>query len=129
MVHSYLLDTKFFEKIERTNWAELDAYKDKESGTLLEPQHSFKVEFSQDIIQQNKDCGLYVATFAEFLSDQLVISPDGFCSNYLRNRYATLLWRYDNDKAEGGYVSENDDPQKPKGQFTSPPEKDLIHIE
>ncbi|KAH0681580.1 hypothetical protein KY284_022665 [Solanum tuberosum] len=78
---------------------------------------------------KRRDCGLYVAIFAEFLSDQLVISPDGFRSDYLRNRYATLLWRYDNDKADDGYVSENDDPQKPKGQFTSPPEEDLVHIE
>ncbi|KAG5629350.1 hypothetical protein H5410_001067 [Solanum commersonii] len=76
MLPSYLLDNDFFKKTKRTNWAELDAYKDKEIGTLLELHHPFNVEFSQDIMQQKSDildCGLYVATFAEFLSDQLVI--------------------------------------------------------
>ncbi|KAG5619449.1 hypothetical protein H5410_019273 [Solanum commersonii] len=39
------------------------------------------------------DCGLYVATFAEFLSDQLIIPPDtdGHLANYLRSRYIHLL--------------------------------------
>ncbi|KAG5606532.1 hypothetical protein H5410_028024 [Solanum commersonii] len=132
MLPSYLLDSGFFKKTERTNCAKLDIYKDKESGILLEPQHPFKVEFAQDIMQQKSDsldCDLYIATRAEFLIDQLVIPHDGFCSYYLRNRYAALLWRYVNDKANGGYVSENDDLQKPKGQFTSPPEEDLVHIE
>ncbi|WMV07522.1 hypothetical protein MTR67_000907 [Solanum verrucosum] len=76
----------------------------------------------------NKDCGLYVATFAKFLSDQLVIPPDGYVSSYLHNRYATLLWRYDNDKAKGGYISVNDDPQKSKGEFTAPSEEDLVNM-
>ncbi|KAH0754900.1 hypothetical protein KY290_025170 [Solanum tuberosum] len=105
MLPSYLLDSGFFGKTKRTNCAELDAYKDKESGILLEPQHPFKVEFAQDIMQQKSDsldCSLYVATCAEFLIDQLVIPPDGFRSYYLRNRYAALLWRYGSDKAYGG---------------------------
>ncbi|WMV19811.1 hypothetical protein MTR67_013196 [Solanum verrucosum] len=90
MLPSYFLDNDFFEKIERTNWEELDAYKDKEIGTLLKPYHPFNAEYAQGIMQQESDSidlGLYVATFAEFLSDQLVIPPDG----YLRNRYAALL--------------------------------------
>ncbi|XP_069154564.1 uncharacterized protein [Solanum lycopersicum] len=83
------------------------------------------------IVELNKrDCGLYVATFAEFLSDQLVIPPDtyGHLANYLRNKYAALLWRYGSDKVNGGYISENDDPPKPKGQFTTPTEDDIINI-
>uniref|UniRef100_M1DE70 Ulp1 protease family, C-terminal catalytic domain containing protein n=1 Tax=Solanum tuberosum TaxID=4113 RepID=M1DE70_SOLTU len=77
----------------------------------------------------NKDCGLYVATFAEFLSDQHKIPPDGFLPEYLRNRYGALLWSYGSEKGKGGYVSENDDPLKPKGLVTPPPEEDLVHIE
>ena len=78
-----------------------------------------------------RDCGLYVATFAEFLSDQLVIPPDtdGHLANYLRNRYAALLWRYGSDKVNGGYISGNDDPPKPKGQFTTPTEDDIVNID
>ncbi|KAG5585406.1 hypothetical protein H5410_045840 [Solanum commersonii] len=128
MLPTYLLDNRFYEKIERTNWGDCDAYKDKEIGSLLEPQHPFMVEFAQDIMQQ-KNCGLYVTTFAEFLSDQHEIPLHGFLSEYLRNGYGALLWSYGSEKAKVGYVSENDDPLKPKGLVTPPPEKDLVHIE
>uniref|UniRef100_M1DUA4 Ulp1 protease family, C-terminal catalytic domain containing protein n=1 Tax=Solanum tuberosum TaxID=4113 RepID=M1DUA4_SOLTU len=76
-----------------------------------------------------KNIGLYVATFAEFLSDQINMSQDGFLLEYLCNRYATLLWRYGIDKANDGYVSENDDSPKLMGQSTPPLEKDLVHLE
>ncbi|KAH0681199.1 hypothetical protein KY284_022284 [Solanum tuberosum] len=134
MLPSYLLDSDVFEKNERTMWLELDANKDKQTGTLLESHIPFNIEYVQGIMQQEDDrmdCGLYIAIFAEFLSDQLVIPPDidGHLANYLRNRYAALLWRYDNDKFKGGYISENDDPPKPKGQFTTPTEQDFVNID
>ncbi|KAH0736954.1 hypothetical protein KY290_035659 [Solanum tuberosum] len=134
MLPSYLLDSGFFGKNERTIWPELDAYKDKQTGTLLESHVPFNIEYVQGIMQQEEDsmdCGLYVATFAEFLSNQLVIPPDndGHLANYLRNRYAALLWRYGSDKFKGGYISENDDPPKPKGQFTTPTEQDFVNID
>ncbi|KAH0751765.1 hypothetical protein KY285_004913 [Solanum tuberosum] len=134
MLPSYLLDSGFFEKNERTIWPELDAYKDKQTGTLLESHIPFNIEYVQGIMQQeddSMDCGLYVATFAEFLSDQLVIPPDidGHLANYLRNRYAKLLLRYGSDKFKGGYISENDDPPKPKGQFITPTEQDFVNID
>ncbi|KAH0655885.1 hypothetical protein KY285_030767 [Solanum tuberosum] len=133
MLPFYVLDSGFFEKTERTNWPDLDAYKDKQSGALLKPHHPFNVEYTQGIMQQecdSLDCRFYVATFAEFLSDQLVIPPDSdaYLSSYLRNRYTSLLWRYDSDKAKGGYISENDDPPKPKGQLTKPTEEDFVNI-
>ncbi|KAK6786087.1 hypothetical protein RDI58_014612 [Solanum bulbocastanum] len=52
---NYLHESGFFDKTERTDWAALDAYKDKETGELLGPQHPFKVEFAQDIMQQESD--------------------------------------------------------------------------
>ncbi|KAG5581161.1 hypothetical protein H5410_051788 [Solanum commersonii] len=52
---NYLHDSGFFEKIERTDWAALDAYKDKKIGELLSPQHSFDVEFAQDMMQQESN--------------------------------------------------------------------------
>ncbi|KAK4726740.1 hypothetical protein R3W88_031657 [Solanum pinnatisectum] len=96
--------------------------RDKQTGTLLESHHPFNVEYAQGIMQQecdSLDYGLYVATFAEFLSDQLVIPSDT----------DALLWRYDSDKVKGGYISENDDPPKPKGQFTTPTEEDFVNID
>uniref|UniRef100_M1DHU5 Ulp1 protease family, C-terminal catalytic domain containing protein n=1 Tax=Solanum tuberosum TaxID=4113 RepID=M1DHU5_SOLTU len=76
---------------------------------------------------KNRDCGLYVATFAEYLNDQFEIPLDGFLPEYLRNRYGALLWTYGSKKAKGGYVSENNDPPKPKGLVTPPPEENLVH--
>ncbi|KAK4736916.1 hypothetical protein R3W88_000613 [Solanum pinnatisectum] len=52
MLPSYLLDSGFFEKTERTNWPDLDAYKDKQTSALLEPHHPFNVEYAQCIMQQ-----------------------------------------------------------------------------
>ncbi|KAH0761469.1 hypothetical protein KY290_017542 [Solanum tuberosum] len=127
MFPSYLIDNGFFEKIERTNFGDCDVYKDNNSGSLLEAQVHFMVEFAQDIKQQ-KNCGLYVAIFAEYLSDQIETSLVDFLPEYLRKRYRALLWSYDNEKAKGTYVSENDDPPKPKGVVTPPPEEDLVHI-
>ncbi|KAG5568360.1 hypothetical protein H5410_064623 [Solanum commersonii] len=76
-----------------------------------------------------KNIGLYVATFAKFLSDQINMPQDGFLLEYLCNSYATLLWRYGIDKVNDGYVSENDDSPKLMGQSTPPLKEDLVHIE
>ncbi|KAG5619586.1 hypothetical protein H5410_004804 [Solanum commersonii] len=131
MLPSYLMDSEFFEKIERTNFGDCDAYKDNNSSSLLKAQVPFMVEFSQDIKQQKSDSldyGLYVATFTEYLSDQIKTSLVDFLPEYLRKRYGALLWSYGSEKAKGAYVSENDDPPKPKGVVTPPPEEDLVHI-
>ncbi|KAG5588071.1 hypothetical protein H5410_048505, partial [Solanum commersonii] len=104
---------------------------DNNFGSLLEAQVPFMVEFAQDIMQQKSDnleCGLYVATFAEYLSDQIETSLVYFLPEYLRKRYGALLWSYGSEKAKGAYVSENDDPPKPKSVVTQPPEEDLVHI-
>ncbi|KAG5631757.1 hypothetical protein H5410_003474 [Solanum commersonii] len=131
MLPSYLMDSGFFEKTERTSFVDCDEYKDNNSGSLLEAQAPFMVEFAQDIMKQKSDsldCGLYVATFAKYLSDQIETSLVDFLPEYLRKRYGTLLWSYGSEKAKGAYVSENDDPPKPKSVVTQPPEEDLVHV-
>ncbi|WMV13786.1 hypothetical protein MTR67_007171 [Solanum verrucosum] len=116
MLPSYLMDNGFFDKIERTNFGDCDTYKDSNSGSLLEAQVPFMVEFAQDTKQQKSDslqvldCGLYVATFAEYLSDQIETPLVDFLPEYLRKRYGTLLWSYGSEKVKGAYVSKNDDP-------------------
>ncbi|KAG5570104.1 hypothetical protein H5410_059870 [Solanum commersonii] len=110
---NYLHDSGFFDKTDRIDWATLDAYKDNKTGELMGPQHPFEVEFARGIMQQKSDsldCGTYVAAFAEFLSDEIKVPSIPFQSEYLRSRYATLLWKYGTDKANSRYVSENDDP-------------------
>ncbi|KAG5615592.1 hypothetical protein H5410_015416 [Solanum commersonii] len=61
---------------------------------------------------QMRDCGLFVATYAEFLSDGLQVPSDRISSKTLRMRYASLLWNYGILKAQSGYVSNNEDPQR-----------------
>ena len=55
MLPSYLLDTGFFEETECTKFGDCHAFKDNITGSLLEPQVPFMIEFAQDISKQNCD--------------------------------------------------------------------------
>ncbi|XP_069148983.1 uncharacterized protein [Solanum lycopersicum] len=124
MLPSYLLDSGFFEENERTKFANCQAYKDNNNGSLLEPQVPFMIKFAQDIPTQESDsldCRLYVTAFADYISDQINISYADFNPDYLRQRYGVLLWSYGSEKAKCGYVSDNDDPPKFRGVVTPPP--------
>ena len=56
MLPNYLHDSDFFFiKTDGINWLSLEAYRDKETGELLDPQHSFTVEYAQEIMQQKSD--------------------------------------------------------------------------
>ena len=55
MLPSYLIDSGFFENNERTNWSVLDAYKDKQTGVLLESHIPFNIEYAEGIMQQEDD--------------------------------------------------------------------------
>ncbi|KAG5627438.1 hypothetical protein H5410_012656 [Solanum commersonii] len=50
-------------------------------------------------------------------------------ANYVRTRYATLLWKNGIEKANAGYVSENEDPPRPKSEFTAPAQDYLVNVE
>ncbi|KAG5585816.1 hypothetical protein H5410_046250 [Solanum commersonii] len=76
----------------------------------------------------NLDCELFVAVYAEFLSDGLQVPSYGIISQSLRMRYASLLWNYEILNAWSDYVSDNDDPQRPrpiKTKFISP-DKNMV---
>ncbi|PHT63918.1 hypothetical protein T459_32216 [Capsicum annuum] len=106
MLSTYLIISDFFEKKDRTDWSLLDAYKEKTD------QHAFNVHIVDRIVQQSSgtlDCGLFVAAYAEFLSDRHQIPSSEFNSKKHRTRYASLLWEYGVNKACTGYVSENQD--------------------
>ncbi|KAG5630332.1 hypothetical protein H5410_002049 [Solanum commersonii] len=129
---NYLHDSGFFDKIDRIDWATLDAYKDNKTGELIGPQHPFEVEFARCIMQQNSDrldCGTYVASFAKFLSDEIKVPSIPFQSEYLRSRYVTLLWKYGTNKANAGYVSENDDPIRLKAASILLADDELFNVE
>ncbi|TMW97204.1 hypothetical protein EJD97_006008 [Solanum chilense] len=50
-------------------------------------------------------------------------------SDYLRNKYNTLLWKYGMDKVKAGYVSDTDDPTRQKCGYTTQAEGGLVYIE
>ena len=59
-------------------------------------------------------CELFVAAYAEFSSDGLEIPSCGISADTLRMRYASLLWNYWILKDRNDYVSDNEDPQRPR---------------
>uniref|UniRef100_M0ZNV8 Ulp1 protease family, C-terminal catalytic domain containing protein n=1 Tax=Solanum tuberosum TaxID=4113 RepID=M0ZNV8_SOLTU len=77
----------------------------------------------------NNDCGTYVAAFAEFLSNEIKVPSIPFQSEYLRSRYATLLWKYGTNKANAGYVSENDDHIRLKAASILLADDELFNVE
>ena len=58
-----------------------------------------------------RDCGIFVAAYAEYLSDGLQVPSCRISADTLRLRYASLLWDYGIVKAQNGYVSNNEDPE------------------
>ncbi|KAK4710259.1 hypothetical protein R3W88_004772 [Solanum pinnatisectum] len=96
---------------DRTNWSVLESYQEKNKS------HPFEVRHVTGIAQHasnSLDCGLFVAAYVEFLSDGLQVPSYGIISETLRMRYASLLWNYGILKARSGYVSNNEDPQRPR---------------
>ncbi|KAM3378169.1 hypothetical protein P3S68_010582 [Capsicum galapagoense] len=92
----------------------------------------FRVEYVIEIAQQDSEslnCGVFVAVYAEYLSEGLGIRSLGIDAQYHRIRYATLLCKYGSVKAEKGYFGENDDPPRPRSSFTQKEKVCALHIE
>ncbi|KAF3645926.1 hypothetical protein FXO38_19416 [Capsicum annuum] len=134
MLSTYLSDSKFYDDTSRTDWPNLETYRDKITQTTsILNEHPFDVEYVQDIMQQecdSVDCGVFVTGYAEYLSEEMNVPSNGFEAAYHRMRYATLLRKYDIQKKEKGYVSENDDPPRPKSRIIKlPDENKMVCIE
>ncbi|KAF3645250.1 putative protein EIN4-like [Capsicum annuum] len=121
MLPTYLSDSKFYDETSRTDWPNLETYRDKITQTTqILNEHPFNVEYVRHIMQQecdSVDCGVFVAGYAEYLSEEMNVPSDGFEAEYHRMRYATLFQNYGTQKAKKGYVSENDDPPRPKSRI------------
>ncbi|KAF3683322.1 hypothetical protein FXO37_01923 [Capsicum annuum] len=77
-----------------------------------------------------KDCGVFVAGYAEYLSEGMNVPSNGFEAEYHRIRYATLLRKYGIQKAQKDYVTENDDPPRPRSRnIRIPGENKIVSIE
>ncbi|PHT70319.1 hypothetical protein T459_25423 [Capsicum annuum] len=70
-----------------------------------------------------RDCDLFIAAYAEYLSDGLQVPNDGLDAGLLRKRYAALLWKYGEAKAQKPYTNDIKDPRRPKPNSVAPDEK------
>ncbi|PHT93742.1 hypothetical protein T459_01624 [Capsicum annuum] len=91
----------FLDQKVRTDWSTIELCRDK----MANP---FDVQYVDRIAQQtigSLDCGSFVATYAEYLSDGLQVQNDGLDAGLLRKRYAALLWKYGETKAQKPYTT------------------------
>ncbi|PHT55288.1 hypothetical protein CQW23_03774 [Capsicum baccatum] len=130
MLLTFLFDSGFFEQTSRTDWPNLDAYRDKLSNTTqLLNTNPFNVEYVQNITQQYYDsleCEIFVVGYAEYISKGMSVPSVGFEAAYHRMRYACLLRNYGLRKEKKGYVSENEDPLRPRPTKHSIPDEMAI---
>ncbi|PHT76916.1 hypothetical protein T459_20438 [Capsicum annuum] len=93
---TYLDKSGFLDQKVRTDWSTIEAYQDK----MANP---FDVQYVDGIAQQiigSLDCGSFVSAYAKYLSDGLQVPNDGLDVVLLRKRYAALLWKYGETKAQ-----------------------------
>ncbi|PHT41634.1 hypothetical protein CQW23_20488 [Capsicum baccatum] len=77
-----------------------------------------------------RDCGVYVAGYAKYISEGIGVPSVDFVAKYHRMRYASLLQNCDLWKAEKCYVSDNNDPPRPRTKNASlPDETGIVSIE
>ncbi|XP_070010845.1 uncharacterized protein [Nicotiana sylvestris] len=75
----------------------------------------FEIELITNLpTQQNSDCGVYVACFAEYIIEDLPIPVANFDVDGLRARFGILLWHYGRNKQLHGESSESEAPVAPK---------------
>ncbi|PHT81374.1 hypothetical protein T459_14389 [Capsicum annuum] len=92
---TYLDMSGFLDQKICTDWSMIKAYRNK----MANP---FDVQYVEGIAQQtigSLDCGPFVATYVEYLSDGLQVPNDGLDAGLLLKRYAALLWKYGKEKA------------------------------
>ncbi|PHU00544.1 hypothetical protein BC332_30331 [Capsicum chinense] len=78
-----------------TDWTALKSYEKKSE------RDPFQVEYVSEIAQQDSgslDCGVFMAVYAEYLSEGLGISYSGIDAQYHRLRYSSLLCKYGSKK-------------------------------
>ncbi|PHU03126.1 hypothetical protein BC332_28377 [Capsicum chinense] len=99
---TYLDMSGFLDQKVRTDCSMIEAYRDK----MANP---FDVQYVDGISQQiigSLDCGPFVASYAEYLSDGLQVPNNKLDAGLLRKRYAALLWKYGEAKALKSYATD-----------------------
>ncbi|PHT65069.1 hypothetical protein T459_29494 [Capsicum annuum] len=122
---TYLDMSGFLDQKIRTDWSTIEAYWDK----MANP---FDVQYVDGISQQTigiLNCSPFVAAYAEYLSNKLQLPNDGHDAGLLRKRYAALLWKYGEVKAQKPYAIDVKDPRRPKSNSIALDEEKLVHID
>ncbi|PHU07066.1 hypothetical protein BC332_23555 [Capsicum chinense] len=122
---TYLDMSTFLDQKVHTDWSMIEAYQDK----MANP---FDVQYIDGIAQQtfgSLDCSPFVATYAEYLSDGLQEPNDGLDARLLCKRYAALLWKYGEAKAQKSYATDVKDPRRPRSNSIALDEEQLVHID
>ncbi|PHT65215.1 hypothetical protein T459_29640 [Capsicum annuum] len=122
---TYLDMSGFLDQKVCTNWLTIEAFQDK----MANP---FDVQYVDGIAQQiigSLNCGPFVFAYAEYLSDRLQVPNDGFDAGLLCKRYAALLWKYEEAKAQKQYATDVKDPRRPKPNSIALDEEQLVHID
>ncbi|PHT90988.1 hypothetical protein T459_06101 [Capsicum annuum] len=120
---TYLDMSGFLDQKIRTDWSMIKAYRDKMANL-------FDVQYIDEIAQQtigSLDYGPFVAAYAEYLSDGLQVPNDGLDAGLLRKRYAALLWKYGEAKAQKPYATNVKYPRRPKPNSIALDEEQLVH--
>ncbi|KAF3676425.1 putative protein EIN4-like [Capsicum annuum] len=121
---TYLDMSGFLDQKVRTDWWIIEAYQDK----IANP---FDVQYVDGISQQtigSLDCGLFVAAYAEYLSNGLQVPNDGLDAGLLRKRYVALLWKYVEARSQNSYATDVKDPRQPKPNSIALDEEQIVHI-
>ncbi|PHU01823.1 hypothetical protein BC332_27074 [Capsicum chinense] len=122
---TYLDMSGFLDQKVRNDWSTIETYRDK----MANP---FYIQYVDGISQQtigSLDCGPFVAAYAKYLSDGLQVPNNGIDVGLLRKRYAALLWKYREAKAQKPYATDIKDPRRPKSNFIALDEEQLVHID
>ncbi|KAH0735676.1 hypothetical protein KY285_011383 [Solanum tuberosum] len=61
---------------------------------------------------KDRDCGIYMLAYAEWLSYGQGNPASKFDVMFLRSRYAALLWNYDQQKKDAGAISDSEAPPR-----------------
>ncbi|MCD7465292.1 hypothetical protein HAX54_000990 [Datura stramonium] len=99
----YLTLSGFYRGRKDTDWSMDESYMDKVQSRPLEVQ----------FVDNLPEYSVYVALYAEYLSNGLDIPVVGFEANLHCSRYGALLWNYGSWKNEAGKISNNEASTKP----------------
>ncbi|PHU12841.1 hypothetical protein BC332_19771 [Capsicum chinense] len=125
ILHTYLAMRGFLDQKVRADWSTIEAYQDKVANP-------FDVQYVDEIVQQtigSLDCGPFIAAYTEYLSDGLQVPNDGLDAGLLRKRYAALLWKYVEAKAQKPYATDIKDLRRSKPNSMALDEEQLVHID